>query len=326
MQITFDTSNAAELAAVAALIASLRGAVDPVMPELWGNGGLASSAENGLGSQLGTSATVPTAPVVPNAQMQTYTGGECVEPAPWVYGVAETIAAMAEARAMGEAPYPGNMTTPDEREYPVPTPPAPPVPAAPPVVPPPPAGSIAPATSVELDAEGLPWDARIHASTREKAATGKWRARRNTSDEVHATVRAELRQVLGAPQVTIASYHELPADATPGEVAAAFAGVQTQAPALFNAGLVPSPMDVPPPPTVAVPVPPAPTASSSDGATSAADTVMALIMRITAAQAAGQVTIDQTQAAATGLGLTSIRDLMLRPDLVPAVSMALFGE
>lgn len=45
----------------------------------------------------------------------------------------------------------------------------------------------------EVDAEGLPWDERIHASSKAKNANGTWRGRRNISDDTVAAVRLELR-------------------------------------------------------------------------------------------------------------------------------------
>ena len=47
-----------------------------------------------------------------------------------------------------------------------------------------------------LDADGLPWDARIHAKTKVMVAGNKWRKRRGVDDAVVAAVEAELR---GAP-------------------------------------------------------------------------------------------------------------------------------
>lgn len=65
-----------------------------------------------------------------------------------------------------------------------------------------PAAPVAPAPQVtpaevaaaELDADGLPWDERIHASTKTKTAKGVWTKRRGTDDATHDAVIAELRQ------------------------------------------------------------------------------------------------------------------------------------
>lgn len=51
----------------------------------------------------------------------------------------------------------------------------------------------------EYDSAGVPWDARIHASTRTKVAAGTWTRRRNTDDEVYKAVLAELMNTNVAP-------------------------------------------------------------------------------------------------------------------------------
>lgn len=44
----------------------------------------------------------------------------------------------------------------------------------------------------DVDSRGLPWDARIHSSNREKGKDGVWRRRRGVSEEVEKQVEAEL--------------------------------------------------------------------------------------------------------------------------------------
>lgn len=63
---------------------------------------------------------------------------------------------------------------------------------------PPPAG----APIVERDSKGLPWDARIHASTKTKNADGQWKARKGADPVTVAAVTAELQA--GAPVVSTA--------------------------------------------------------------------------------------------------------------------------
>lgn len=47
----------------------------------------------------------------------------------------------------------------------------------------------------ELDAAGLPWDARIHASTKTKTQKNVWTARKGVDDSVRDAVTAELREL-----------------------------------------------------------------------------------------------------------------------------------
>ena len=49
-----------------------------------------------------------------------------------------------------------------------------------------------PATNVLLDADGLPWDERIHVAAKKRTNTDKWRVKPGISAEVLAKVRAGL--------------------------------------------------------------------------------------------------------------------------------------
>lgn len=91
--------------------------------------------------------------------------------------------------------------------------PAAPAPSAPP------APGAAPGTgTVELDADGLPWDPRIHSdATERKAKTGKWKTRKNLPDGYKEQIEAELR---GVP-VTPATPAPAPAPSAPSPAATA---------------------------------------------------------------------------------------------------------
>jgi hypothetical protein len=52
------------------------------------------------------------------------------------------------------------------------------------------------ASAVELDADGLPWDERIHSSNHKKTSDGKWWAKRGVDDIARLKVEAELRALL----------------------------------------------------------------------------------------------------------------------------------
>lgn len=56
-----------------------------------------------------------------------------------------------------------------------------------------------PAPAVELDADGLPWDARIHSEARSKVVAGTWKYKRGVDPRVVEQVEAELRGVMGLP-------------------------------------------------------------------------------------------------------------------------------
>lgn len=155
---------------------------------------------------------------------------------------------------------------------------------APAPVPPAPGGS-----TVELDADGLPWDSRIHSdATVRKAATGKWKTRKNLPDGYKAQIEAELRAVMGAPTATTASVSApAPAPAAPSAPAA------------------------PTPPSATAAAPAAP------GAMTFADFTRYLV--------SNKVDQGKVMVQVQKVGLTSIPDLAKRPDLIPAVVEGLKG-
>jgi hypothetical protein len=73
------------------------------------------------------------------------------------------------------------------------------------------APQASPAGGVELDADGLPWDERIHAGTKRKNADGRWTAKRGINDpDLVPRVVAQLRAQLAAGGVTTQSAAPLP--------------------------------------------------------------------------------------------------------------------
>lgn len=143
-----------------------------------------------------------------------------------------------------------------------------------------------PSEGVTLDKNGLPHDARIHASTAVLNVDGTWRAKRNVDSALVETVEAELHAVMAAP------------------------------------GPVPTPpvaMEVPPVPTPPVPPPPVPTLPVAEAAAAAAVSPFAAVMkRVVALQGAGRITSAEVTQTCVDIGLGNIRDLAKRPDLIPS--------
>jgi len=221
----------------------------------------------------------------------------------------------ASSSGLGAAFAPGTSATVPAAPVAIPTPmPEVPAPPAPPAA----------SGGTDVDAEGLPWDARIHGETRAKTAKGLWKRRRNTDDAVWDAVRAELKATMsaGAPPPPFAALAAQvpdtpPADAPdPAQVFAASA-----APILP----VPTPPAAPVPP---VPAPPAPvvTAPPVPDATDATDGMAAVgrfVKDAAELQAAGTLTPADVEAACNSVGVPGPRALIHRPDLVPAVRLAL---
>lgn len=156
---------------------------------------------------------------------------------------------------------------------------------------------VAPAVADGRDADGLPWDARIHASTKVLNADGTWRGRRGVHDETRKLVEAELRQNMAAPAPPPPPPLETQADVTTERV-----DMPPPPPPGFQQSVAP---DVPPPP----PAPP-----TASGPQLFAD----FMRKVTEAQTAGTLTTDAPMTIAKGLGLASTAGLMTRPDLLPA--------
>lgn len=164
------------------------------------------------------------------------------------------------------------------------------VPGAPPVVPAATTIPPAPAHSVEVDSEGLPWDARIHSSSKARVQKdNSWKLARGVSQQLVVTVKAELRQAMAAPATRPA-----PVPVPPG------------APSQFAA---PAPVPVPPPTTSAVPPPPV-VPDNSGFAT--------FMQRALPKLTDGRWSENAKNTVLGALGLASVADLAVRPDLIPA--------
>lgn len=115
----------------------------------------------------------------------------------------------------------------------------PPPPSAASAVPSPPPAAATPAPAAAVDAKGLPWDERIHASSRAKIADGSWRMKRGVERALVAEVEAQLRGQ---------SHGSAALDADALKLAAMGADPGPSLPA------------VPPPPAAPAPLPPGPPA------------------------------------------------------------------
>lgn len=158
------------------------------------------------------------------------------------------------------------------------TPPAPPAPAPAPATP----------GGAELDADGLPWDERIHSKAAEpKAATGKWKTRKNLPAGYKEQIEAELRSA--SPAAAPAT------SAAPAPVATA----------------------TPPAPTVA-PAPPAPGVPPVNGFRAFTQWMMGHI---------NAKTLDQAQLtlACQKQGLTNVAELSAKHEYCDAVKADLIA-
>lgn len=164
-----------------------------------------------------------------------------------------------------------------------------------------------------VDAEGLPWDERIHSSNKKRTAKNIWVARRNVSDETYKAVVAELRG--GVPAAPVVSTPPAPPVVAPAveNPADAFASI----PAHLRPPAAPAaPLNPIVPAAPVVPTPPAPPVVAT------AKNIGDLITRIQGLFASGnadqQYIIGLQQRIGTQFGLTvnSIVDIQSRPDAI----------
>lgn len=136
-----------------------------------------------------------------------------------------------------------------------------------------------------LDADGLPWDARVHSSAVEpKTKDGKWKRKRGVPDDLVRAVEAELR---GAA---------VTADSGGADPAAAFAA--------------------PPPPSAAAAAPPAP-------ATGDVPDYKATVSRVVELTGAGKVGHAQVLDILAELKLASLPELDKQPILLATFNQRL---
>lgn len=156
------------------------------------------------------------------------------------------------------------------------SPPPPPPPAPGPVS----ASGAAPTTSgVQVDSAGLPWDARIHASTKTMTAKNVWTRRRGVEDSLVVQVEAQLRAAMAVPAPPPMPMEPL---GTPGKW--------------------PFPVD-----------------SSSVTGAAPTPTFPTLMQFITERIGDKRLTQEQVTAAVQAVGLESLNLVMTRVDLVPQV-------
>lgn len=257
-----------------------------------------------------------TSPDVLTAAME-LTGAEAV-----------TISGPDPAKVFASAPMPetlapegGDDADAGETSAPAPAPAAaaPASPSTAPTAPTAPNGS--PPPGVTLDKEGLPWDARIHATVEggggKITKDGLWRAKRGVPAETKAAVAAELKAALAAGGAA-PSPAPAPAAAPPPPAAPAAAPPPPSAPASPAPSAEPPP-SAPPPPAAPVAPAPAPAPAPAGGSAPAPAQAFAAIMgKVTQAQTAGKISAEEVTACLGGLGLSQLRDLLTRPDLIPS--------
>lgn len=186
--------------------------------------------------------------------------------------------------------------------------------------------------SLELDASGMPWDARIHQKAKgKKKGDGTWKLIKGIDPTIVAAVTQELHaRMVNSPPAEVAA-PSFPG-ALPVPPAAADVHRTTADPAgTAHAVPVPPPpavggVPVPPPPVSvqpasAVPVPPAPVLGVPNAPVVQTMTLRDLVSKITALRTSGRLTAEQVDGAVRAAGAPNLQTLGAMAHLVPEVDM-----
>lgn len=205
------------------------------------------------------------------------------------------------------------------------------------------------ATNDTIDADGLPWDARIHSGNQERNTDNTWRVRRRPKDltpeqwaEQVAQVRDELFALMAIPVADPVVNDEQPEPTTDDESPAAVFGAPEPV------EVPPEPMEVPPAPPIADPVPPAPapaplppvvaadpvppapaplsTVTAAGVPATLAELMTWLTSKAPADDAGRAARLEQINGIVARHGLVTLGQLQKRLDLIPQVYADLVKE
>lgn len=191
------------------------------------------------------------------------------------------------------------------------------------IVPPPPVVSSAPpvptaaqatGNPVALDKHGLPWDSRIHASTKTFIADGSWKLRRGVEPEQVRIVTEELTKLMRIP-VTVESLHTITPTPTPSvhENSVHFTGHNMMVTSTPEIPPGYAPLSETTDANIVITPPPVPVDIVKPVS------LTELIGRMSAAIAAGKLTQAQVGAACNKYGVSEFALLSSRPDLLPLI-------
>jgi hypothetical protein len=181
------------------------------------------------------------------------------------------------------------------------------------------------AGSAEVDVNGIPWDSRIHASTKATNKDGSWRNKPKVDPTVLADVTAQLKALMAlptpdAPAVVdpAAAFGGAPANG-PLPINVDNADTGSAGPAVDNASSDTRPLFERMGDAVRGAAPPPPAEAATTEPASPSMTAFAGVMRVVASkQAAGTLSTELVASLCASLGLSGVRDLAARPDMIPA--------
>ncbi len=164
--------------------------------------------------------------------------------------------------------------------------------------------------TVPLDKEGLPWDSRIHSSSKATIADGSWKLRRGVDPTEVEKVKAQLKELMAVPTfVSVDDY-------TPTDVVQALGVPLPPAPVIVGVGTDAA---------VITPIPPAPKlAPGYESIPNLSEfapnvTLTDLIGRMSKAIAEGRLSQANVTEICVKYGVSEFHLLSNRPDLLPLI-------
>lgn len=165
---------------------------------------------------------------------------------------------------------------------------------------------------VPLDKEGLPWDSRIHSSSKATIADGSWKLRRGVDPTEVEKVKAQLKELMAVPTfVSVDDY-------TPTDVVQALGVPLPPAPVIVGVGTDAA---------VITPIPPAPKlAPGYESIPNLSEfapnvTLTDLIGRMSKAIAENRLTQANVTEICVKHGVSEFHLLSNRPDLLPLIDV-----
>ncbi|MGL5281822.1 MAG: hypothetical protein ACRC8W_08770 [Plesiomonas shigelloides] len=196
-------------------------------------------------------------------------------------------------------------------------------------------------SGLHTDSEGLPWDERIHAGSKTRNQDGTWKARKKRQDmtaeewsDYVTGVKAELKELMNVPVVTPPVVSTLPlteesiADII-GEDLSVPPAPAVEPPPVVDMPVPPVPV-VEPEVTVAIeaeqlpPVPPVADVPPAPPVSDSVTTFPALMTWLTSHESV--LTVERVNQVVQSHGLTELKQLIQRPDLIPQVFVTLSQE
>ena len=169
-------------------------------------------------------------------------------------------------------------------------------------------------SGVDLDGNGLPWDSRIHSSSKKKTAKGVWKKRKNVPEATLMQVESELRQAMNAGEQV-----EPVVEATPPAPPAPPAPVEPTVTKYMLEGVAYTQDELVESGWTEDQIADLETVEESTPVATTATTFPEFLQKITQAVSAGELEQSDVDLAVQKFGFTTVALVAPRPDMIPVI-------